>query len=158
MDIYELLQKLDIPYIKHEHPAVYTCEEAEKYYKDIKGGKSKNLFLRNKKSDKFYLVIIESDKKLDLKKLGELLDESKLSFASSEQLMEHLGLAPGSVSPFGLVNNASKDVVVVIDSNLWKYDRLHYHPNTNTATLEISRDDFGKFLKWCGNKIIFLDI
>ncbi len=156
-DIYEILEQLGIQYIRHEHPAVYTCEEADKYYKNIPGGKSKNLFLRNKKGNQYYLLIVEGSKKVDLKKLSDLVSESKLGFASPERMMKYLGLTSGAVSPFGLINDTEKRVIVVIDKNLWKYDRLHFHPNVNTATLELSRDDFQKFLDWRGNEVKFLE-
>jgi Ala-tRNA(Pro) deacylase len=154
-NIYEVLKNLNIKFTEHRHPAVYTCDEAEKYYANVKGGKSKNLLLRDKKGHKFYLVISESSKKTDLKSLAGFLNEGKLSFASEEQLIKYLGLTPGSVSPFGLINDKDKNITVVIDENLWKYDRLHFHPNVNTATLELDRDDFEKFLDYCGNKVIF---
>jgi Ala-tRNA(Pro) deacylase len=157
-DIYKVLKDLNIDYIKHEHPPVYTCEEADKYYKDIKGGKSKNLFIRNKKGDKHYLVIVESSKMIDLKGLANQLGENKLSFASERRLMEYLGIKSGAVSPFGLINDKQKVVEVIIDNNLMKCDRLHYHPNINTATLEISTEDFKKFLVWTGNSVSFFEI
>ena len=157
-DIYETLNQLNIEYIKHDHPAVYTCEEAEKYYGNIKGGKSKNLFLRNKKGDKHYLLVMEAEKRVDLKGLGMKLNESKLSFASEERLMKYLGLTKGAVSPFGLINDEGKVVTVVVDNDLMKHDYLHYHPNVNTATLELSREDFKKFLEEMGNKILCLAV
>lgn len=157
-DIYPILALLQIAYIRHDHPAVFTCEEADRYYQNIKGGKSKNLLLRNRKGDRHYLVIVESFKQVDLKKLTQQLGEAKLGFASPERLMKYLGLTPGSVSPFGLINDETKNVTVVIDQDLWKYDRLHYHPNINTATLELAREDFKKFLEWCGNEVRFLEI
>ncbi len=152
-DIYKVLDEIGVDYLKREHPAVFTCEEADQYYKDVEGGHSKNLFLRNKKGDTHYLVIIESSKKVDLKDLKEKLGESKLSFASEERLMRFLGLEKGSVSPFGLINDTEHEVVVVMDKDLLKYDKLHYHPNVNTATLEVSLDGFRRFLEWCGNEL-----
>lgn len=154
-DIYKVLKEIGISFKEHKHPPVYTCEEAEKYYENISGGKSKNLLLRNKKGNKFYLIISESSKRTDLKNLAVFLNENKLSFASESQLMQYLGLTSGAVSPFGLINDKNKEIIVVIDEDLWKYDKLHYHPNTNAATLEISKDDFDKFLKHCGNKVVF---
>lgn len=157
-DVYEVLDGLNIEYIKREHPAVFTCEEADEFYKDLDGGHSKNLFLRNRKGDKHYLVVIESSKTVDLKALERSLEESKLSFASEERLMKYLGLSKGSVSPFGLINDLENEVEVLIDEDLLKYDKLHYHPNVNTATLEINRDDFKRFLDNCGNFVRFLQI
>lgn len=151
-DLYHILVDLKIEYIKHDHPAVFTCEEADEFYKDVPGGKSKNLFLRNKKGSKHYLVIVESSKKVDIKQVAQLVGEKDLGFASPERMMKYLGVTPGSVTPFGLINDVNKEVVVLVDADLWKHDRLHYHPLVNTATLELSREDFKKFLDWCGNE------
>lgn len=156
--LYQILQDLNIQYVKYEHPALHTVEEAEKYYMGIDAGKSKSLFLRNKKGTTYYLVMIESTKRADLKKLSSLLDESSISFASPEKLTEYLGLKPGSVSPFGLINNLDKSVQVIVDKELLKYQKLSYHPNINTATLVIKTDDFEKFLAWTGNKINYLEL
>jgi len=152
-DIYAVLQSLDIPYEKFEHPAVYTVEEAAQHDRAFGAGTCKNLFLRNKKGDTHYLVVAESTRKIDLKQLGDLLGSSKLSFASPERLMEYLSLTPGSVSPFGLINNLDKKVQVIIDEGLLRHEKLSFHPNVNTATLAIQTDDFKKFLEWTGNPV-----
>lgn len=157
-DIYKILEELGIKYVKYDHPAVFTCEEADQYYAKMEGGHSKNLFLRNKKGDRYYLVIVRTDKKADFKSLCEKLLESKLAFASPERMLNVLGLTPGSVTPFGLINDQNKVVTVVIDEDLWKYDTLNYHPNVNTATLGVNRDDFKKFLDFCGNEVRFMEL
>lgn len=157
-DIYKILKQLKIDYEKYDHPAVFTVEEAEKYDRGIDGGKTKNLFLRNKKGDKHYLLIVESNKMTDLKKLAFLVKEKKLSFASPERLKETLGLIPGSVSPFGLINNTDKSVEVIVDNGLLKYEKLGFHPNINTATIVIKTDDFKRFLNWVGNNVIYMDL
>lgn len=152
-DIYEILKTLQIPFEEKTHPAVYTCEQADQYYKDVPGGRSKNLFLRDKNGKKHFLVIMESEKKLDMKGLAKKLSTDKISFASEQRLQKYLGLTPGAVSPFGLIHDTNKEVIVVVDSDLWKYDHLHYHPNVNTATLILKKEDFQKFLDWCGNEV-----
>lgn len=157
-DIYHILDQLNISYEKYEHPSVYTVEEAQQYDRGIDAGKSKNLFLRNKKGDTHYLVVAESSRKVDIKELEELTGEKNLSFASPERLLTHLGLTPGSVSPFGLINNTDKSVRVLIDQRLLAYNKLAYHPNVNTATLVISKDDFIKFLEWTGNQVTYVDL
>jgi len=146
-NIYDVLSDLNITYVKYEHPAVFTVEEAEKYDQEIVGGKCKNLFLKNKKDNTYYLLITESTKKIDFKKLSILLNGSRLSFASPAELKECLGLTPGSVSPFGLVNDNSQKVKVLIDKNLLKYDQISFHPNINTATLVIKTEYFKKISK-----------
>ncbi len=157
-DIYQILHDLDISYEKYEHPAVFTVEDAEKYDRGINAGHSKNLFLRNKKGDQHYLVVVEASKRVDLKKLALLLNESKLSFASAERLMTYLGLTPGSVSPFGLINDTSKTVQVIVDNGLMQQTKQSYHPNRNTATLVIKREDFKKFLSWTKNPVMYKDL
>ncbi|MBU0577103.1 prolyl-tRNA synthetase associated domain-containing protein [Patescibacteria group bacterium] len=157
-DIYDVLKSLEIDYIKHDHPPVFTCEEAAKYHDVMKGAHIKNIFLRNRNANKHYLVVIPEEKRLDLDLLKGNLGESKLGFASPERLMKYLGLTPGSVSILGLVNNEEKNVIVIIDNELWKTDAICCHPNVNTATLEIKRDDLKKFLDWCGNEVRFMDL
>lgn len=151
--VYEILKKLDISYIRHEHPPVFTVEEAEHYWKGISGAHCKNLFLRNKKGNRHYLVIIEHTKRAELKKLEDQLGEDRLSFASEDRLNRYLGLEAGSVSPFGLINDSKKEVKVIIDQDLKKFDRINFHPNVNTATVEMPYSDFEKFLSWAGNSV-----
>lgn len=157
-DVYQILSGLNIAYEKHDHPAVFTVEEAQKYDRGIDAGKSKNLFLRNKKGDKHYLVIVESTKRVDLKQLSVQLNENKIGFASPERLLEYLGLTPGSVSPFGLINDKNKAVQVIVDNDLMMHKKLAFHPNINTATLVMSSKDFQKFLDSTGNSISFLNL
>jgi Ala-tRNA(Pro) deacylase len=157
-NIYQILDKLGIKYEKHEHPAVFTVEESEKYDLKFDCGKTKNLFLRNKKGNRHYLIVLESSKRADINKLSTLLSESRFSFASPERMNKYLGLTPGSVSPFGLINDASKEVTAVIDQDLLKHEKLGFHPNINTATLAVKTNDFKKFLNWTGNKIVYLEI
>ena len=157
-NIYEVLQELDIKYVKHDHPAFFTCEDADKYHIDINGAHVKNLFLRNRSGNTHYLVVIPSEKKVDINYLRKQLEESKLGFASPERLMKHLGLTPGSVSIFGLINNEDKKVKVIIDEDLWKEEIICPHPNINTSTLEVKRDDLQKFLDWSGNDVRFMSL
>lgn len=154
-NIYEVLSELNIQYEKHDHPAVFTVEEASQYDRNVNAAKTKNLFLRNKKGNVHYLVVAESTRKIDLKMLAATLGESKLSFASPDRLMTYLRLTPGSVSPFGLFNNTDKTVRVIVDQELLHHPKIGFHPNINTATLVITTDDFRKFLEWTGNKILF---
>lgn len=151
-DIYSVLDKLGIVYKKYEHPAVFTVEEAKKHDTG-NSSHNKSIFLRNKKGDNFYLVLTLGSKRIDLKSLAIFLNETKLSFASPEKMMKYLGLTPGSVSPFGLINDVDKVVQVIVDEELLKFEKQGYHPNINTATLIISTEDLKKFLNWTGNKV-----
>jgi len=154
--VYEALERLNISYVRHEHPPVFTVEEAEQYWEDITGAHCKNIFLRNKKGNRHYLVILEHSKKADLKVLENQLGESRLSFASPERLMRYLGLEAGAVSPFGLINDSNKEVRIVIDLDLKEEGRVNFHPNVNTVTVGIEFKDFEKFLSWCGNSVRYL--
>jgi Ala-tRNA(Pro) deacylase len=156
--VLEALDKLGIAYGRHEHPPVATVEEAEKYWGSIKGTHCKNLFLRNNRGNRHYLVIAAVDKAVDLKRLNVLLGEDRLSFASPERLKRWLGLEPGSVSPFGLVNDSTHQVDVICDETLKSSAGLGFHPNVNTATLEIALADFEKFLASCGNTVRWLKL
>lgn len=156
--VLDVLDRLGIPYLRHEHPAVFTVEDADKYWTELRGTHCKNLFLRNKKGNRHYLVIAPTSKAIDLRRLNSMLNEDRLSFGSPERLARCLGLEPGSVSPFGLVNDTQKEVRVVVDEDLRNSRFLGFHPNTNTATLDISFADFEKFLAWCGNGVRYLKI
>ena len=154
--VYDVLNDLGIPYDRHGHPPVYTVEEAEKQWTDIIGAHCKNLFLRNKKGNRHYLVILEASKAADLKTLNKLLGEDRLSFASEKRLMKYLSLETGAVSVFGLINDRENHVIVVIDDDLKKTEAVNFHPNVNTATVGISFPDFEKFLSWSGNRVRYL--
>ncbi|UCE40820.1 MAG: prolyl-tRNA synthetase associated domain-containing protein [Candidatus Aminicenantes bacterium] len=154
--VYGVLDKLGISYIRHEHPPVYTVEEAEKQWTKIIGAHCKNLFLRNKKGNRHYLVILEASKVADLKSLNKILGEDRLSFASEKRLMKYLGLETGAVSAFGLIYDKENHVKVVIDDDLKKAEAVNFHPNVNTATVGISFPDFERFLAWCGHAVRYL--
>ena len=156
--VLEVLDSLKILYETHHHPPVYTVEEAEEHWKSIKGTHCKNLFVRNKKGNRHYLVVLESRKRADLRELNMRLGEDRLSFASPERLKRYLGLKPGAVSPFGLINDTGKGVQVVMDKDLKEAKWVSFHPNVNTAMVTITFKDFEKYLEWCGNPFRTLSI
>ena len=145
-DVLRVLDGLGIQYELYEHPPVFTAEDAAVHWADIPATPVKNLFLRNKKGDRHYLVILGIDREADLRRLVKVIGDDRLSFGSPERLMTHLGLTPGSVSPFGLINNTDGRVIVVLDARLRDAERLIFHPNINSASLAISRPDFERFL------------
>jgi Ala-tRNA(Pro) deacylase len=147
------LRELGIEYTRHEHPAAATVEEAEIYWADIDATHCKNLFRRNQKGNRHYLVVLVASKKADLKGVADQIGDGKLSFASAERLMRHLGLTPGSVSPFGLINDRHRAVRVVLDRDLKTAARLSFHPNINTVTFTVAASDFTRFLDACGNPV-----
>lgn len=158
--VYEVLDNLNINYKKYEHLPVFTIEEANELDIDINGHHCKNLFIRNRKGNQHYLVIIEESKKVDLKELALKLKSTPLSFASEDRLDKFLGLTPGSVTPFGLINDTNGEVIVVIDEIYRSEEGISicFHPNINTATIELSLEDFDKYLQWCGNKVLYVEI
>jgi Ala-tRNA(Pro) deacylase len=152
------LAELGIPFTRKEHPPVATVEEAALHWADLDATHCKNLFLRNQKGSRHYLVIIEHSKRADLRKVADQIGDGKLSFGSPERLMTHLGLTPGSVSPFGLINDTAHAVRVVIDRDLKAAERLSFHPNINTVTLTIASADFQRFLEACGNPLQYATV
>ena len=151
--VYAALDALGIRYDRHEHPAVFTAEDAAKYWDPIPGTQCKNLFLRNKKGDRHYLVVVEISKRVDLKDLVKIVGDDRLSFGSPERLMAELGLTPGSVSPFGLIQDADGSVRVLIDQDLRGAERLIFHPNINTASVIVSWADLERFLGTRSNPV-----
>jgi Ala-tRNA(Pro) deacylase len=151
--VYAALDALGIRYERHEHPAVFNAEDASRIWDPIAGVQCKNLVLRNKKGDRHYLVVLEISKRADLKDLVKVVGDDRLSFGSPDRLMNELGLTPGSVSPFGLINDADGSVRVIIDADLQGKDRLIFHPNINTASVVVSWDDLEKFLKTRNNSV-----
>ena len=154
--VFDRLNALDIHYDLYEHPPVFTAEEAATHWKDVPGAAVKNLFLRNKKGDRHYLVILGIEKQADLRHLVHIIGDDRLSFGSAERLMKYLVVTPGSVSPFGLINDTTHAVRVIVDSDLRTAERLIFHPNDNTASLTIRGTDFVKFLDQQGNTVRWL--
>ena len=152
------LEALGIPYELTEHPAVYTIEEMDNLKITEKGDVCKNLFLRDAKGTRHFLVVLDKDKKADLKKIQEQLGSSRLSFASEERLMKHLGLSKGSVTPLGILNDAENTVEVVLDEDLKGRKRLGLHPNTNTATVWLDCEDVLKFIRADGHEITYVTL
>jgi len=157
-EVFKTLDKLRIKYRRFEHPPVSTLEEASRYWEKGGGAHCKYLFVRNNRGTHHYLIIVHGGKKVDLKWLASWLGEDCLSLASPERLKCLLGLTPGAVSPFGLIHDHNKEVRVVVDKDLLTEVELNFHPNVNTATLAISKEDFLRFLEWSGQKIIYLEM
>ena len=155
-ELYDIFEKLEIRFEYHEHPPLATIEDAKIHWRDYNSGRCKNIFFRNHKGDRHYLVILEHLRQLDIRDLEKRLRQGKLTFASDKRLKQYLGVEPGSVSPFGLINDKEKHVYLFIDEKLQECDRLAFHPNVNTASLVISKSDFLKFLVFTGNKYEFL--
>ena len=156
--LYKVLEELGISFDYHEHPPVPTVGEASKYWKDIESAHCKNLFFRNHKGNRHYLVIFECSRSLNIHALEQRLKQGKLSFASPKRMIKYLGLEPGSVSPFGLIHDNANHVHIFLDEYLKNFERISFHPNLNTASLVISFRDFEKFLQWTGNTYEFISL
>lgn len=152
--LYEILKELNIEYEEVSHEKVMTVEEAMNLENMIDGIGSKNLFLTDKKN--YYLVILEENKRANIKELVNILECKKLSFASSERLKEVLDLEEGSVTPFGIINDKDNKVVLVIDKDLIG-KKLLFHPNTNTKTMSVTYDDLIKFIEYEKHKYVLED-
>ena len=157
-ELYETLERLAIDFEYHEHPPLATIEEAIIHWKDYNSCRCKNIFFRNHKGDRHYLVILEHLQQLDIRDLEKRLRQGKLTFASDQRLMKYLGVERGSVSPFGLINDRENNVHLFIDENLGECERLAFHPNVNTASIVVSKSDFLKFLESTGNSYEFLKL
>ncbi len=156
--LYEVLEEQDIKFEYYEHPPGPTIEEALKYWKDIDSTHCKNLFFRNHKGNKHFLVILEHTQQLMIKDLEQRLKQGKITFASEKRLQKYLGLTPGSVTPFGLINDHESHVHLFIDENLKKAEKISFHPCINTASLVVSFTDFIRFLDATGNTYEFIEM
>jgi Ala-tRNA(Pro) deacylase len=157
-ELYSLLNELEIRFEYDEHPPVATIEEAVKYWHRAETHHCKNLFFRNHKGDRHYLVLIEHYRNVNIHFLEKKLHQGKLSFASETRLEKYLGLKPGSVSPFGLINDTEHHVHVFLDSNLETAINIAFHPNDNRVTLTLSYPDFVKYLNHTRNTFEFIDL
>jgi Ala-tRNA(Pro) deacylase len=156
-DPYEVLKEFNIPFVKYEHPAVFTCEEAEQMAGHVPGIPAKNLFLESGKSGKCYLVTLTYDKRANLRHLSEFLNEKKVHFGSPEKLFSTLGVAPGSVSPLGVINDAAHEVTFVLDRDFLAVPKINFHPNINTASLVAEMPDFLRLMQALGYEPLLYD-
>ena len=147
----ELLKVLDqnnIEYTNHEHPAVFTVEEADLHHKGIDGVHSKNLFFKDKKK-KLFLVVTLSDKAIKIKDMAKKIGAKNMSFGKPELLAQVLGVIPGAVTPFAVINAGEHNIKVVLDEEMMENDLLNFHPLVNTATTTIAAGDLVKFMEHC---------
>lgn len=155
ISVEDYLASHSIAFKVHEHSPVQTCDELAQY--GVPGLACKNLFLRDQKKRRYFLVILPAEKMTDLLELGESLGERKLSFVNPKTLKEKLGVEPGAVSPFGLLNNSAGDVEVFVDREVMEAGVVHFHPNRNTASLELTGESFKEFLKGVRNRIVLME-
>lgn len=150
-DLFGRLRQLGVPTETHRHPAVFTVAEARALRGALPGQHSKNLFLKDKKGV-LWLVVADEERAIDLKALRHRIGSAPLSFASAQTLRTALGVEPGSVTPFALINDAAAAVRVVLDAGMMAADILNFHPLANTATTAISPEGLMAFIRSCGRE------
>ena len=143
--VFKELDKMGIKYEVVDHPPALTTQEADDYIEGKEGVRSKTMFMSDKKKRNFYLLILDDAKRLDIKKIGELIGEKSLRLGNEENLKNKMNLQFGVVSPFGLLNNNEKDIKVYVDKELLNEEIITFHPNENTATIFIKMNDMFKF-------------
>ncbi len=156
-DLMRRLDELGIKTVTTEHPPLFTVEQSQALRGEIAGGHSKNLFLKDKK-DRIYLVVAEEDTPIDMKGLHRQIGSARLSFGKPELLDEVLGVIPGAVTPFALINDTGHRVGLVLDASLMRHDMLNFHPLDNSATTTIAREDLLTFLKANGHEPRIMDL
>ena len=156
--VFDFFAQHGIEYTTYSHPEAPTIEIAQQYWHDDGSKHCKNLFFRNHKGNRHYLGVFDSEQSMAIHDLEHRLHQGKLSFASEQRMERWLGLRPGSVSPFGLVNDTENHVHLFLDANLLKQPSLSFHPNDNTATVVISQEMFQKYLQAVGNTYEYIEL
>lgn len=156
-ELFARLAALGIATETVEHEAVFTVAESARLERDLSGGHTKNLFLKDAKG-RLFLIVAESHTPVDLKSLHKRIGAARLSFGKPELLMEVLGVAAGSVTALALINDDQKRVSVVVDARLMGYERINCHPLVNTATTNLARDDLLRFMRATGHDPLIVAI
>ena len=149
----EYLNSIGIEFKIVEHEPAYTTEEADKYIEGHDGVRTKTMFICNKKKTNYYMIIMDDSKRLDINKFKEIVSEKQMKMASEEALKEKLGIEPGMVSPFGLLNNDEKDVKIYMDKEI-----MTFHPNDNTKTMFITTKDLFKYFENIGYELNIIEL
>jgi Ala-tRNA(Pro) deacylase len=152
-DLYQILADQHIEYERYDHAAVYTVEDVKRLVPSLPAAMTKNLFLRDHKGRRHFLVIVPADKRIDIKALHGTIGSSRLSFGSAKRLKKYLGVDPGSATVFALINDRDHQVELIMDASLWEQETFQFHPLVNTATLVISRTDLKRFLAYTGHDV-----
>ncbi len=150
-ELFERLDSLEVQTSTRNHPPVFTVEEAREHYGDLPGAHCKNLFLKDKKGV-LWLIVTLDDRVLNMKELRTIIGSHHLSFAKPELLMAVLGVEPGSVTPFALINDRQNRANVVLDREMMDFELVNYHPLQNGATTTIAPEDLLRFIHSCGHE------
>jgi len=155
--ITQILDSIYIKYDLHHHEAVFSVKDAAKVETTIAGAHCRNMFLRDKKK-KMFLLTLQNETPVDLKKLEKRLSCGRLSFGSPERLFDYLGVHPGSVCPFSVINDDAHDVTLILEKEMMGRDLVTYHPLLNTMTLALAPADLIKFLDHIGHPYEIIDL
>lgn len=155
--LFTLLGELGITYKRHDHPPVFTVEESSAINADIAGTHCRNLYVRDKKKKNF-LIVAANDTNVDLKAVQERVGAGRFSFGSADRLWQFLGIRPGSVTPFTLINDPEHDVTVILDEYMMAQDMVNYHPLDNSMTISLTPADLLKFLDHTGHDPFILEL
>ena len=150
-DVYALLESLGISYERYDHAPVFTCDEADAAVPNHAAVQTKNLFLRDKRGRRHVLLVTSCAKAVDIRRFADQIDADRLSFGSAERLEKYLGVAPGSVTVLGLMNDTSNGVELCVDADVWRTPAWRCHPLINSITLVITRGDIERFLAHTGH-------
>jgi Ala-tRNA(Pro) deacylase len=156
-ELFEFFQELGIDTTTHRHEALHTVEQSQELRGDLPGGHCKSLFLKDKKAQ-LWLVVALEDSEVNLKKLHKQIGAARLSFGNSDLMWQVLGVRPGSVTPFALINDQQKQVNIVLDQAMLAHDLLNYHPLHNEATTAIATTDLRRFIKATGHQMQETDL
>lgn len=156
-DLLARLDGLGIAYRLYHHRAVFTVAESESLERDMPGVHCRNLFVRDKK-EKTFLISAANETAIDLKKLSDLLGCGRLSFGSPERLWANLGVRPGSVCPYAIMNDSQKTVTLIIDAAMMTGEIVNFHPLVNTMTIGVTPDDLIKFIRTTNHEPVIMDL
>jgi Ala-tRNA(Pro) deacylase len=151
------LTKMGIAYDLHHHPAFFTVEEGLAFEKDIPGLHCRNLFLRDRKKNNF-LLCLQNATDVDMKKLPPLIGSDRLSFGSADRLWEYLGVKPGSVCAYAIVNDTAQNVKICLDASMMSAPIINFHPLINTMTIGVAPNDLVRFIESCGHIPYIIDL
>lgn len=158
MDIFSFLQQHKINYERVDHPPVYTVAEAKEKVPPLAGAETKNLFVRTRKGNRHFLVVVGYEKSVDLKGLAATLAVKRLGFASPERLLKYLGITPGAVSLLAILNDTESAVEIVVDQSVWTAERFKCHPLVNTSTLSIAKADVERIFEITNHMVTVIDV
>ncbi|SMH27589.1 prolyl-tRNA synthetase associated domain-containing protein [Mesorhizobium australicum] len=157
-ELFAFLSSLGIEVTTRQHPPLHTVAESQALRGEIAGRHTKNLFLKDKK-DNFFLVTVGEDTQVDLKSIHQVIGAaSRVSFGNPEKLMDYLGVVPGAVTAFGVINDEGGQVKAILDEELMSYDVVNGHPLVNTATTSIAPDDLVRFMRATGHDPAILKV